>query len=269
MSTQDVEAYYDANTASFLKTGQGGTAIRRAVWGPGVTDRAEAFRFIDRRVLELIRASSEPSRRVVDLGCGVGASLAWLRTQAEFEGLGLTVSGEQVAAAQRLHASVLGLRFLKANYTELPDDVRDVDVAFAIESFVNAPSVESFIAPIAARLRPGGVLVICDDFAGPQRADHVRALDDFRFGWLATTLATPDEVSAVARAHGLSLSADVDLTSWLELDRPRDRLIALAVRLLRPFGRRWLVRSWIGGSALQTALVARALEYRVLTFVKS
>jgi len=31
MSTGDVEAYYDANTASFLKTGQGGTAIRRAV----------------------------------------------------------------------------------------------------------------------------------------------------------------------------------------------------------------------------------------------
>jgi hypothetical protein len=56
---------------------------------------------------------------------------------------------------------------------------------------------------------------------------------------------------------------------WLELDRPRDRLLKLAVTLLRPFGRRWLVRSWIGGSALQTALKARALEYRVLTFVKS
>ena len=156
MSTGDVEAYYDANTASFLKTGQGGTAIRRAVWRPGVTGRAEAFRFIDRRVLEVIRARTEPERRVVDLGCGVGASLSWLRKQERFDGLGLTLSGEQASAAQRLHAGTEGLRFIKASYTDLPAEVREVDVAFAIESFVHAPSIESFVAPLASRSKAGG-----------------------------------------------------------------------------------------------------------------
>jgi len=121
-----------------------------------VTGRAEAFRFIDRRVLEVIRARTEPERRVVDLGCGVGASLSWLRKQERFDGLGLTLSGEQASAAQRLHAGAEGLRFIKASYTDLPAEVREVDVAFAIESFVHAPSIESFVAPLASRSKAGG-----------------------------------------------------------------------------------------------------------------
>ena len=60
-----------------------------------------------------------------------------------------------------------------------------------------------------------------------------------------------------------------DLTSYLELRRPRDRLISLLVELGRPFhipGYRW--RSWVGGNALQLALQDGLLEYRLLTWQK-
>lgn len=261
-----VARYFDANTASFTKTGQGGASIRRAIWAPGVVSREDAFRVADRAVLAELERRPGP-RRVVDLGCGVGSSLLWLRPRADFDGVGVTVSGEQARLAREAFAGHPGLRCVQASFTDLPADLVDVDVAFAIEAFVLAPSVEAFVAPIAARLRPGGVLLVCDDFLGPNAAAHPRLLADFRDGWLANALVNPDELTAVAARHGLTLTKNEDLTPYLELGRPRDRLLSLVValgRLFRP--RSWLFRSWVGGTALQAALARRAIEHRLVIF---
>ncbi len=268
MSKDAVAEYYDANTASFGRTGQGGASIRRAVWAPGVQTRADSFRSVDARILERLRARPSPCR-VVDLGCGLGASLLWLREHVAFEGIGITLSGVQARATQAAFAGADGLRCLEASYTDLPTEIADVDVAFAIESFVHAPSAEAFLAPIARALRPGGELLICDDFLGPQRAHHAGALDKTRWGWMANCLVLPDEVIALAAAHGLDCVANDDLTDFLELGRPRDRLLELVVTLGAPFKpSSWLFRSWVGGVALQKCLKKRALEYRLLRFVK-
>jgi cyclopropane fatty-acyl-phospholipid synthase-like methyltransferase len=265
----DVARYFDANTSSFTKTGQGGASIRRAIWAPGVTAREDAFRVVDRAVLaEVQRRPGTP--RVVDLGCGVGSSLLWLRARAELDGVGVTLSGEQARLAREAFAKAPGLRCVHGSFTELPADLADVDVAFAIEAFVLSPSVEAFVAPIAARLRPGGTLLVCDDFLGPNAEAHPWLLADFREGWLASALVTPAALVEVAARHGLSLSRNEDLTPHLELGRPRDRLLSLVVALGRPFfSRNWLFRSWVGGSALQAALARRAIEHRLLVFERT
>ena len=123
-----VRQYYDRNTLSFLETGQGGASIRRAVWAPGVTERSEAFRTIDRRILEAIT----PGARVVDLGCGVGSSLLWLIERAQFDGLGVTLSGVQARHfSEEIARRGLGLRCSNASFVSLPPEVTDVDLAFA------------------------------------------------------------------------------------------------------------------------------------------
>jgi hypothetical protein len=69
----------------------------------------------------------------------------------------------------------------------------------------------------------------------------------------------------LAAAHGLVLTRDLDLTSALELRRPRDRWISLLVaagRIGRPSGKYW--ESLVGGNALQWALVRGLLSYRFL-----
>jgi SAM-dependent methyltransferase len=206
---------------------------------------------------------------VIDLGCGLGASLLWLREHVPFEGIGITVSGVQARATQAAFMGVEGLRCLEASYTDLPAEMIDVDVAFAIESFVHAPSAEAFLAPIARALRPGGELLICDDFLGSEHPHHAETLDKTRWGWLANCLVSPDDVIALAAKYGLDCAANDDLTEFLELGRPRDRLLELAVALGAPFKpSSWLFRSWVGGVALQKCLKKRALEYRLLRFVK-
>lgn len=267
MSTEhDVAAYYDSNTASFTKTGQGAASIRRAIWSEGVTNREDAFRVIDRRVLEKLQLTPEP-RRVVDLGCGVGSSLLWLDERVPMLGIGVTVSIEQARIAERAFAGRNGLTAIHASYTELPDSIQDVQLAFAIESFAHAPSPAAFFEPIASRLRSGAHLMVCDDFLGPVRDEKLIA--DFQFGWVAASLVTPTEAARVAGEFGLELVANDDFTSQLELGRPRDRLLDVVVALGKPFKpKSWLFRSWRGGVALQSALKKRAIEHRLLTFVK-
>ena len=45
--TARVRRYYDNNQAAFERLGQGGTSIHRAVWGPGVSRREDAFHHVD------------------------------------------------------------------------------------------------------------------------------------------------------------------------------------------------------------------------------
>lgn len=266
-----VRAYYDHNTASFLQTGEGGASIRRAVWAPGVTSREDAFRTVDRRILEAIT----PGARVADLGCGVGSSLLWLSSRARFDGIGLTLSGVQAKHFSE-HIARTGLsdrlRCFEGSYVAPPAELRDVELAFAVESFIHAPSAEAFFAGVAPRLKAGARLLVLDDFLErePVTLAERRTVDDVRTGWLANTLLLPSQVSERARAAGLELIENEDWTPWLELGRPRDRLLAGFVFFARPLrSKSWLLQSWVGGVALQRALSQRLVCHRLLTFRKS
>ncbi len=273
----DVRAYYDANTGSFLSTGEGAQAIRRAVWAPGVTDKSGAFSYLDREILrELVSTTKSGDRaRLVDLGCGVGASLRWLVQQGDFEGVGVTISPFQAHFAQQAaEAGKLGsrLRFLEASFTALPPGLGVFDLAFSIEAFVHSPEPAAYLSEATRHLRKGGKLIIIDDFltergAAPLPAKQARWLDEFRHGWLASSLITPAECARLAASFSLKLVRNDDLTPYLELKRPRDYLIAalLAVTKRLPI-RSYLWRSWLGGNGLQNGLMAGLINYRLLVF---
>ena len=65
MTADRVEAYYESNTRRFLRFGQGGQegAIHRAVWGPGVRTRTQAFHYVEERFLD---AMPPDVQRVLD-----------------------------------------------------------------------------------------------------------------------------------------------------------------------------------------------------------
>ncbi len=122
-----IRRYYDRNTSAFVAFGQGGDvgAIHRAAWGPGVVDRRQAFRYAEDQIAEVVRRlpSSVEGRHVVDLGCGVGASLCYLAEQLPIRGTGITLSSTQAALGQRRIAE-LGLSqrivCMEGDYGELP-----------------------------------------------------------------------------------------------------------------------------------------------------
>ena len=51
-----VRRYYDRNSEAFVARGQAGSdgALHRAVWGPGVESRQQAFRYVEDRITDLL-----------------------------------------------------------------------------------------------------------------------------------------------------------------------------------------------------------------------
>ncbi|MGB8768831.1 MAG: methyltransferase domain-containing protein [Candidatus Korobacteraceae bacterium] len=276
-----VRTYYDKNTPRFVRSHPSAVAnaIHREVWGPGVQGEKEAFEYVNSLVLRSITAiaGSFPSpMQVLDLGCGVGGTLFYLAGRTPIEGLGITLSPVGVRLAESL-AREAGLsvqcRFLETNYLELPD-VGARHAVYAIESFLHGPDAGRFFQSAAAVIPRGGRLIICDDFltegaaASTNRKDK-RNLSDFRRGWHVGTLITTRQAEIQAENAGLRLVDNQDLTPYLRLRRPCDRMIAMFVNLGRglPFRSPWW-DSWVGGHAIQRCLLTGLIEYHFLVFEK-
>lgn len=276
LDTERVRRYYDRRTAGFVARGQGGRvgAIHRAVWGPGATTRDEAFRFVEARIAERIAAERTDGRapHVVDLGCGVGASLCYLAERLPIRGTGVTLSRVQARLArQRIVAAGVADRVacLEGDFADLPAGVAQADLAYAIEAFAHAPRPERFFSEAARLLRPGGLLAICDDFRRETSAPAAqRAVARFRRGWRVNTLIDRATIQRLAQAAGFRHLSTTDLTPYLELGRPRDRAVALFVLL---FG--WLriddrFGHLTGGDALQRCLRRGWIGYDLAWFLR-
>jgi SAM-dependent methyltransferase len=273
-STSDVRRYYDANTPAFVRHGQGGSAgaIHRAVWGPGVTDRSQAFHYVEDLILRhLDTIAPDRVACVLDLGCGVGGSLAYIAQQRPIRGIGITLSPVQARLArQRMAALRLADRIevIEGDYASLPGSVRDIDLAYAIESFVHGPSPERFFAEASRVLVAGGLLVICDDVrTDDEDPRSARTLDRFARGWHVNTLLAPSALRDLAARAGFDHVETTDLTPFLELGRPRDRAIAVlssTVGWIPPLARRFA--PLIGGSALQRGLARGWIAYHCAYF---
>jgi SAM-dependent methyltransferase len=264
---EQVKRFYDDNTRLFLSLGQGteGT-IHRAVWGPGVRRRVEAMAYVDglvfQRVKRLELTDAAQALHVVDLGSGVCASLCRMAKQSAITGTGITISETQVALAKaRIEGEGLAarVRCVEGDFCDLPTGLPPADLAFAMESFVHAADATRFFSECAKLVRPGGYLVICDDFvASPELRANQRVnrwLQRFRQGWRASNLQAEVEARNLAQTAGFVHEETRDLTPYLEIRRPRDWLMA---GLMRCFG--WLpIRAsyWsmlYGGHALQVCL---------------
>lgn len=274
---EQVREAYDRTTARFVRLGQGGVSIHRAVWGQGVTTREQAFHHVDDRLLALL--PDRPNPLAVDLGCGVGGSLLYLaQRRPDLRAEGVTISPAQVTAAEQFVTSARladRVRCREGNFLSPPADLEGTaDLVFSIEAFVHGPDPAAYFRSAARLLSPGGRLAVCDDLltgagAAPT-ADARRRLDDFREGWRVGSLVTVEDAVRHAADAGLVLESDTDLTPYLELRRPRDRAISAAVALargpLRPRSEYW--RMLAGGDALQHCLTGGLIDYRLLVLTR-
>jgi cyclopropane fatty-acyl-phospholipid synthase-like methyltransferase len=275
---EEVRDYYDLNTARWFGRPRESNTIHRAVWGEGVRSRVEAFQYLDRLILRELRLLSDSfpaPLHVLDLGCGIGASLMFLASNSSIRGTGVTLSGVQATFAAR-HIQHAGLadrvECLEGNFLQLPTTIAPAQLAFSIEAFVHSPDPERYFASTAEHIVPGGLLIVCDDFLSGRAETRLsrrerRMLDEVRTGWLAPSLVTLARANACASRLGYRQLKNVDLTPLLDLRRPRDVLVAATVAVGRHLpltGHRW--RSLVGGSALQAALLAGLIEFRFVAW---
>jgi SAM-dependent methyltransferase len=275
----DVRRYYDVNTERFERFGQGhhtGSIHRAVAPAPSDTER-DPLRTLDRLVLaelEGLRDRFVPPFHVLDLGCGVGATLLYLAEHLPIVATGVTLSSVQARRArERVQARGRAdrVRVLERSYLDLPSDLAPAALAYSIEAFIHGPDPAAFFASAAAHVAPGGLLVVCDDFLGERARDaskrDERTLREYREGWLANSLVSVARASDLAAAAGFRLEKNLDLGARLELGRPRDHLIALFVAFARLVPKRgYFLRSLVGGNALQQALRRGLLEFRCVVW---
>jgi SAM-dependent methyltransferase len=297
-----VEEYYNRNTRAFLRPHRGSAAtgaIHRPLWAPGVETRTEAMHHIHHLIAGALVARGITTWRpeegkpalVADLGCGVGSGLAHLHELVTADLAGITLSEVQARIARdRLptHIPVHTGDFSSAEALdrlcrgaggadqegaeqEGAGDQRPLDGAWMIESFVHATDAPALLANIAAHMRPGGLLAICDDFRAEGFPDEElsprrrRWIEEFRRGWHINTLMTTEELVDCAGDASFGMVERHDLSSYVRNGLARGlpvHLSALAGRALGLTTPGW--SNLRGGSALQHLGRHRICRYQLV-----
>ncbi len=166
-----------------------------------------------RLAFELLGGSDLRGRRVLDVGCGRGGTVALLADRFESDATGVDLSPEAIAFCRRTHSHPRA-RFEVGDAEHLPFERAAFDAVTNIESSHTYPNLRAFYAEVARVLSPGGVFLYTD-LLPVTRWMEVRALlaplglriQDER-DITRNVLASCDEVAATrAQAFGGSSTA--------------------------------------------------------------
>ncbi len=215
----------------------------------------------------LFPAPSPSAPRVLDVGCGFGATLLTFARAHAGSFVGLTPSGYQVARA-RAQAVALGVQarceFRQQTYDEAI--VGPFDGAVSVEALCHADVLASALRRIAASLVPGARLVAVEDVAVDATVADDSDGCELRQRWSTAHLHARARWQEDLAVAGFVLRAEHDLTAQV---RPRPaRTLARAARTLRwlraalpTAGGRAVTDAFLGGVALERLYAKGAMRY--------
>jgi tocopherol O-methyltransferase len=156
-NASDVSGHYDELDRAYRDIW--GEHVHHGYWVTGRESPAEAAEALVRLVAE--RLEVEPGQALCDIGCGYGATAAWLAERRGARVTGFTISEAQARIARARAARVPGLAIHCRDWLDngLPDE--SFDRAYAIESSEHMVDKPRFFAETARVLRPGGRFVVC------------------------------------------------------------------------------------------------------------
>ncbi len=109
-------------------------------------------------------AKIQPGDKVLDVGCGTGASSIYLAKHYKVEPTGITISPVQVSLANQAAArEKVSATFLLVD-AEAMDFENLFDVVWSVESISHYQDIGKFFAAAARSLKPNGVVAVIDWF---------------------------------------------------------------------------------------------------------
>jgi SAM-dependent methyltransferase len=249
------------------EAGHGALPVHRALADPD--GGAPSPFVIHRLMLQGLDLPSAP--RVLDAGCGYGATMLDLAPTLGGDWTGLTLSPVQ-AARGRAEIAARGLagrvRIEVASYdAPLPGRY---DLIYGIESLIHSADPARTVANLASALAPGGHLVIVDDMPEARLpAEAAARLDRFRRFWRCPVAPGRESWLAACGAAGLTPVAERDLNPLLQVRgmedlAPRLRALERRARLPRLLGFGIRQEAEIGGLLLETLQTEGFVRYRIL-----
>lgn len=153
------------------------TIFYRLLWGPhihhGLWDRDESPRVAQLQLTQRLAqmASVTNGTKMVDIGCGMGASSIYLARTMACESTGVTISPFQRRWAQmsaRWHGVSSRTTFHCADAEQFEMPQQSVDLVWSVECTEHLFDKARFFQRAATWLKPGGRMAICAWLAGPQ-----------------------------------------------------------------------------------------------------
>jgi tocopherol O-methyltransferase len=177
--------------------------------------------------------------RILDVGCGFGATSIYLAKNYNAEATGITISPVQLEMANRAASTQqVNAKFLLMDAQAMHFD-HSFDVVWSVESISHYQDHEKFFASAADLLKPGGTLAIIDWFnkAGLAPAERNKFIQPIEKGMLVE-LRTMEHYKAMLESSQLQVVQTEILNkycakSWdLSLDIIKKRSFwALAVKM--------------------------------------
>jgi SAM-dependent methyltransferase len=140
-------------------------------WGMNPLQREPMLEQMNAEVSARLHLEPQQSARVLDMGCGVGATLrSFARRLPLAELTGITLVPWQVERGTQLNAEAGGrateIKLLRADYEDSNLETGSYDAAYALESSCYAHRADKalLLAEAHRLLRPGGRLVVADGF---------------------------------------------------------------------------------------------------------
>ncbi|WP_270935836.1 SAM-dependent methyltransferase [Falsiroseomonas oryzae] len=249
------------------EAGHGALPVHRALADPAGGDPTPYV--IHRLMLEGLDLPQAP--RVLDAGCGYGATMLDLAPKLGGDWTGLTLSPVQAerGMAEVAARGLVGRVRIHVRSYDAPIEGR-CDLIYGIESLIHSADPARTVANLAGALAPGGHLVIVDDMPEARMpTEAVTRLDRFRRFWRCPVAPTREGWIAACRDAGLQPVAERDLNPLLQVRGMADlapRLAALErrARLPRLLGLGVRLEAEIGGLLLETLQTEGFVRYRVL-----
>jgi tocopherol O-methyltransferase len=184
-------------------------------------------------------ADVSPGDRILDVGCGVGGSSAWLAEHRDAEVVGSNITPSQLERAQSLAAA----RDLDGQVQFVTDDFTDMgfrddsfDLVWGLESICHAEETTAFLTEAARVLAPGGRLVVADRFVTVRdlSPDQRQRMNHWLDGWAIPSLAHRDDFRSALKSTGFET---VDFRDITEHTKPSSRWLAIVSALCYPGSR--------------------------------
>ena len=226
-----VARHYDALDELYRRVW--GEHVHHGLWERGDEPPAEAAVALARRVADA--AGVREHDRVVDVGCGYGATARLLARERGAEVTGLTLSAAQAEAGGKAPGVTLLVRDWLDN--GLPDAA--FDAAIAIESLSHMPDKPRVFGELARVLRPGGRVAVVDWLSRerPRAVERRLLLDPICREGRLPQLHAASEYVGFLRGAGFAVTGFDDLTeravrTWSVVARRLPVVLARDPRLL-------------------------------------
>jgi tocopherol O-methyltransferase len=160
---EKITEFYDLVSSHFHELW--GEHLHHGYWIQGNETKERAQIQLIEHLAQL--AKIRPGRKILDVGCGSGASSIFLAKHYKAEATGITISPVQVSLANQAAAKEdVNATFLLMDAEAMKFD-NLFDVVWSVESISHYQDIPKFFAAAAELLTPNGTLAVIDWFKSP------------------------------------------------------------------------------------------------------